>query len=370
MSRILYRAKSARGADVADYVEAASAVEARDKLAAAGMTDIVLLQSPDIAALSNAPLPGLTQKQQARLRADLMEKPGLATALRGMIRINRVGLFVVFVLLVLGVWRQNLPLLAIAATLLLLPFGIFFWKRRHLDRYQRLMKAYARGQWDEVRKLAPLLRSATTSKLLSFDLDVRLACIEAREGRLASAVQGMQHWKNALANAPGIYEARLASVHNAARDYAGYLDLMEQAAELGKQDPSRLIDVALAHVKFGNAARAQAILDGLDVTLLPPLAPKFIVFAYGLLRLRAGEPDDALPHLRTATEGFLESSLQSPAAWTALAICSGYHAVTLARSGRPDAARQMIADVLPIINVHGEQPLLDMLQHEVLNIAA
>ena len=268
MSRILYRAKFARGADVADCVEAASAVELRDKLATAGMTDIVLLQSPDIAALSNAPLPGLTQKRQARLRADLMDKPGLATALRGMIRINRVGLLIVFVLLVLSVWRQNLPLLAIAATLLLLPFGIFFWKRRHRDRYQSLMKAYARSQWDEVRKLAP------------------------------------------------------------------------------------------------------TILDGLDVALLPPLAPKFIAFANGSLRLRAGEPDEALPYLRTATEGFLESSLQSPAACTALAICSGYHAVALARSGRSDAARQMIADVLPIINVHGEQPLLDMLQHEVLNIAA
>ncbi|HTD29798.1 MAG TPA: hypothetical protein VK660_10455 [Xanthomonadaceae bacterium] len=369
MSRILYRAKSAQGTDVADYVEASSASEAREKLVAAGMREISLLQSPDIAAMSNAPLLGMTSQQQALLRAELMEKPGLATALRGMIRINSSILLLAVALLAFAAWRQDLPLIVVATIMLLLPFGLFFWKRRHANRYQSLMKAYARGQWDEVRRLASLLRDVTHNKLLPWDLDVRLACIEARQGRLDTAVAGLDRWRSELAPAGGMFTARLASVYSAAGDYETYLKLMEEAAALGKQDPSRMVDVALANAKFGNAARAEDILRHLDARLLTPLAPKFVALVQGLLCLRAGQPDKALPLLQTATAGFLESSLKSPAAWVALAICSGYYALALARTGEKQAAQGVIVDVMPILLVHGEKPLLDMLQRDVLEPA-
>lgn len=369
MSRILYRAKTPRGQDVADFVEASSAAEAMSKLVGMGLQDIVLLQSPDLAAF-NVTLPGITPQQHARLRAEFMEKPGLATALRGVIRINAPILFVGAAGLAWGAWRQFPVTATLGAAVLLFPFVAFFWKRRYLDRYQALQKAYARGQWDEVRRLAAMLRSATNNALLPCDLDVRLACIDARQGRLDAAVAGLAKWKSQLADkAPGMFEARLASVYFAAGNYPEYVKLMEEAAELGKQDPSRLVDVALANAKFGDARKAENILDALDVKLLPPIAQKFIALVGGVLGLRAGHADTAARDLKVATEGFFESSLKSQASWVALAISSGYYAVALARCGKQGEARQVVAPVLPILLVHGEKPLLDMLQKDVLEAA-
>ena len=366
VSRILYRAKTSRGQEVADFVEASSAAEAMNKLVAMGLKDVVLMQSPDIAAF-NVALPGITPQQHARLRAEFMAKPGLATALRGVIRINAPILFIGAAGLAWGAWRHFPVTATLGAAVLLFPFVAFFWKRRYLDRYQALQKAYARGQWDEVRRLAAMLRSATNNPLLPWDLDVRLACIEARQEHLQAAVASLDPWKSKLATtAPGMFEARLASVYFAAGDYVEHLRLMEAAAELGGQDPTRMVDVALANAKFGDADKAAKILATLDMKLLPPIALKFIALVNGVLRLRAGEPGQAVPDLQAAAEGFLEMALQHQAAWVGLAISSGYYAVALARCGKQSEARQVVAPVLPILFVHGEKPLLDMLQKDVL----
>jgi tetratricopeptide (TPR) repeat protein len=299
-----------------------------------------------------------------------MDKPGLATALRGVIRINAPILFAGAAILAWGAWRHHPVTAVIGAAALLFPFTVFFWKRRHLDRYRALQMAYARGQWDEVRRLATMLRTVTNNALLPWDLDVRLACIEARQGRLQAAVAGLEPWRPELAGkAPGMFEARLASVYFAGGDYAEHVRLMEQAAELGGQDPSRLVDVALAHAKFGDPRRAEDILYALDVKLLPPIAHMFISLINGVLRLRADQPDKAIPELRAASEGFLKTSLQSPSGWVGLASSSGYMAVALARCGKRDEAQLAVSTVLPILLVHGDKPLLDMLQKEVLEAA-
>jgi hypothetical protein len=370
MSRILYRARTARGSDVADFVEAGSAAEAMKLLGDRGLKDIVLLQSPDIAAF-NQPLPGLTQKQHARLRAEFMAKPGLATALRGTTRVN--GPILLFGAFGLGggLWWHLLDMAVLGAAALLFPYAAFFWKRRHLDRYQALQKAYARGQWDEVRRIAPMLRKVTNNPLLPWDLDVRLACIEAKQGNLDAALAGLDGWKPKIAvKAPGMFEARLASVNLAAHDYAGYVRLMEQAAELSGQDPSRRVDVALANAKFGDAAKARDIVEHLDMKLLTPLAHKFVAFIKGLLALRAGRPEEAVAALQASTQSFFELALRTQVAWVGVAISSGYYAVALARCGQRAEAQRAIADTLPILLVHGEKPLMDMLQDEVLQKAA
>lgn len=370
MSRILYRARDARGADVADFVEADTAADAMRILVGMGLKDIVLMQSPDIAAFNQAP-PGVTTQQYARLRAEFMDKPGIATGLRGTARVNWPILAVGAVALAAGVWWQ-LPFTAtFGVAVILFPFVLYFWKRRHLDRYQALQKAYARGQWDEVRRIAPMLRAVTNNSLLPWDLDVRLACIEAKQGRLDAALASLDAWKPKIAaKAPGMFEARVASVHAAAGDYAGHVRLMEEAAELSGQDPSRRVDVALANAKYGDADRARDILYHLDEKLLPPLGHKFIVFVKGILALRDHRTTQAVNDLQAATQGFYELSLQTPAAWIGVAISSGYYAVALARSGQRDQAQRAVADTLPILLVHGEKPLMDMLQDEVLQKAA
>jgi len=370
MSRILYRAKSARGDDVADFIEASSAAEAMSKLAGRGLKDIVLMQSPDIAAF-NQPLPGMDPQVYARLRAEISEDRSLKAALGRVVRYNASLLAVGAAALAAGLWLRLLPLSLVGGALFVYPFAFFAVKHRHLNNFQALLKSYARGQWEEVRRLAPALRNATDNALLPWDIDVRLACVEAHQGRLDAAVASLEHWRPQIAaKAPGMFEARLASVYSAARDYDTFVRLMEQAAELGRQDPSRMVDVALAHARFGDLRRARDVLDSVDVKLLTPTGQKFVTYVKGILLVREGHPELAIPDLRTATDGFLELSLKSSAGWVALAMSSGYLAVALARCGQRDEAQAVIAPVLPILLVHAEKPLMDALQDDVLQRAA
>ena len=180
MSRILYRARTPDGQPLADFVEAKTAAEAMQLLEARGLHEIVLMQSPDIAAF-NTITSGLTPRQHAQLRAEFMDRPGIATGLRIVVRHNAAPLAVGAAFLGFGAWKGSIPAAAVGLVLMLAPFALYFWKRRHLDRYHALLKAYARGQWNDVRRLAKLIRAGSDRELLLWDIDVRMACIEARE---------------------------------------------------------------------------------------------------------------------------------------------------------------------------------------------
>jgi tetratricopeptide (TPR) repeat protein len=221
------------------------------------------------------------------------------------------------------------------------------------------------GNWNEARRLAVQLRNAPGGELLKFDLDVRLATIQARQGDLSGGLASLEKWRGSDAKAPGMFEARLASVHSAAGDHQGYIALMERAAELSKNDPSRLIDVALAHARFGDAEKAQATMAQIDTSLLPPVAGSFIDWIFGLLHLRAMELDDATAHLRAAALGFRQLAYKSAAGWTSLALAAAHCAAAEAQQGRRDEARKSVDGLERIIAVHADPALLKTLHDQL-----
>jgi len=368
MTKILYKAKSADGQPVADFVDADTVAEAKEKLVSSGLTEIVFLQAPQTAVLSQESIPEDPQKQReyAELRARMQEHPGLSTGLVAVLQRVRLYLLLFVVLLAFAVWRGYAWLIVLALIGLALPFAIFLWNRRHLDRYQRLLRANAWGDWDSVKSLAAQLRGAPTlSQLLQFDLDVRLAQIRARDGDIAGAVSSLEKWRDADAKAPGLFESRLASVHSAGRDYTGYIQMMERAAELSRNDPSRLVDVALANARFGSAEKARATIALVDTSLLPPLAGSFIDWIHGLLHLRAGAFEDATVRLHASTLAFGERALKSAAGWVAFAIVASHCALAQVRGGSPAQARQTLDGLTHIVAVHADPSLLRMLRNEL-----
>jgi hypothetical protein len=369
MTKILFKATSAAGQPVADFVDADTVAAAKEKLVASGLTDIVFMQAPQTAVLSQESIPEDPQKQReyAELRARMQEHPGLITGLVAVALRVRLYLLPFTVLLVFSVWRSNALLIVLALLGLALPFAIFLWNRRHLDRYQRLLRANAWGDWDTVKSLAAQLRKAPpmTSQLLQFDLDVRLAQIQARGGDIAGAMNSLEKWRDADAKAPGLFESRLASVHSAGRDYAGHIRMMERAAELSRNDPSRLVDVALANARFGSAEKALATIAQVDTSLLPPVAGSFIDWIHGLLHLRAGAFAEAVVRLHASTAAFRERALKSAAGWVAFAIAAAHCALAQARDGQAAQAKQTLEGLTHIVVVHADPSLLRMLQKEL-----
>lgn len=364
MAQVLYSAKDRQGKAVDGFVEAVSARAAREQLENAGLTQIVLHQDPALGGTDARQLEGLNPAQLrdlARISIAAMRRPGLVSLLRDVAWLNRWWLAVDLGLIAWGIVGDTLWPLLTGAILFLWPFVAAIWNYRHSGRYNALLRAFAVGEWAQVRELARKLRPFSDRvENLGFDLDLRVAWIAARNGRLHEALVAVENWRDQLAVQPGLFEQRVAPLFYAAGDRQGFLRGMTEAHAAAPDEPSRTVDLALAHARFGDPAQARRLLDRVDLKLLPSFGTGFVAWTEGLILLRQQEPG-ALDRLTEAVSAFLALSA-NPAVWTALAFCTCDHAVALSLAGRKDRARAELARVWPILQAHGDRALLRMLE--------
>lgn len=367
MAKILYSAVTAEGSKTEGYVDALSAEAAREQLHRQGLRDVVLHQE---VAMAQDPteLAGLSEQQArelARFSLRLRENPGLSTALAETARRSKWWLLG-DALIIVAAWQMGLySTVAVGLLVAAAPFAMTAWGWRRVDHYQQLLREHAVGNAQAVQALAAQLRPVSRhSAALDFDLDVRLASLTARAGDLPGALKTVQAWQARLADQPGLYEARVSTVHMAAGDAEGFVRLMGEAYERSGRDPSRGLDHVLAQARFGDAVQAQALLEGIDISLLPPMAKGFLPWARGLLQARRGDAQAVQP-LGQAVSELLQMANQ-PAIWTVLALCSADHALALARSGDPERARQQVAKVWPVLQAHAYPALLQALHAQGL----
>ena len=368
MAKVLYTAKDRHGKPIQGFVEAASVHQARDQLINGGMTDVVLHQDPILGA-GGRHLEGLDPAQLrdlAKITLSAMRKPGVATTLADTAYMNRWWLAVDAVIVAAGLAIGSRWTVVTGAVLAALPFAIALWSYRHGGRYNAMLKAFAVGDWKQVERLVALLRPASRNvDQLPFDLDMRLAAIAARQGRLAEALASLEPWREKLALQPGLFEQRVAAIHYAGEDRAGYVRLMAEAHAMAPQEPSRTVDLALAEARFGDAGRAAELLATVDASLLPPYAGGFIAWIDGLSRLRLQQPG-GLERLSEGVASFLRLAPGQPAVWSSLAFCTCDHAMALSMAGRQDEARRQLREVWPILRAHADSALLRLLKADGL----
>jgi hypothetical protein len=369
LAHLLYSAKDRDGKAIQGFVEDASNLEARQRLLADGMTEVVLHQDPAIGATDPKQLQGLNAKQLrefARVAIGAMEKPGVATLLRDVVVVNRWWLAFGLALLAIGIVFRSPWLVVFSAALALFPFALALWSFRHGGRYIALVKAFSLGNWAEVERLAAQLRDFSRSmQEMELDIDMRLAALRVRSGgRLEEIVASLEPWRGRLTAQPGMFEQRLAIVHHYAGDRAGFVRLMEAGHALAPQEHSRALDHALAQARYGDATRAAQLLAAADASLLPPFAVPFVHWIDGMAKLRTQQAG-GLEQLDAAVAAFLKLASQ-PATWVSLAFCTCDHAVALSMAGRKEDARRELAEVWPIVRAHADADLLRMLQADGL----
>lgn len=363
MPHLLYTAKQPDGRPARGFVEADGVASARRKLAEQGLQNIVFHQdasvSEDSAALAR--LSDAEVDDLARLKLQVMREPGLKTVLLEVARRNRIGLLVDGLMLGWGLWTGNVLMVAIATTLAISPFALTAWRHRHADRYQAFLRAHALGDVARARQLAAQLRAVgSQARNLAFDLDVRLAGFQAREGQLDQALASLAPWRERMAGQMPLFETRLASVHAAAGDRAGFVAAMARGHALASDDPSRTLDLALAEARFGDVDRAQTLLDRVDPALIPAHGAGFVLWARGMCLVRQGQPAGAAT-LGLAVAEFLKLGARV-ASWTALAFCVADHALALATAGRQDEAKRELGMVWPVLQAHADKTLMQMLR--------
>lgn len=368
MAQLLYSATDRHGKPVNGFVEAPSVHAAREQLANGGMTDIVLHQDPALGGADTRGIEGLNPAQMrelARLSIAAMHKPGLLQLLRDVARMNRWWLLVDLGFFAWGWIVSSRWLMVMGIVLAAWPFAAAAWSYRHGGRYNALLRACAIGDRPRIRELAAKLRAVSGRvEHMAFDLDLRVAWIAARDGRLHESLASIEHWREPLAVQPGLFEQRVAMLYYAAGDRQGCVRLMEQAHAAAPAEPSRALDLALVHARFGDPARAQGLLDAIDVSLLPSFAAGFVGWTRGMVLLRQRQPG-ALEQLSQGLSAFLALA-SNPAVWTSLAACTCDHAVALLQAGRKDQARQQLARVWPIVEAHADPALLRMLRADGL----
>jgi tetratricopeptide (TPR) repeat protein len=366
MTQLLYSAKDQRGRNKAGLIDAGSAGDALEKLRAAGLTDIELHDEPSAAAQRTDRL-GLSGKEAARLaefelrvRRNLGLTPVLAeVARRGWLWIAVVSAVTLWALL-----AQHPVVAGIGVLLLGLTFGLPAWGFRHARHYDGLLRAFSVGDWKRCEELIGALRGGTQPENLRYDLDVREAAIRATRGDTAQVLAALEKWRaSSAASSPGLFETRVADVYHAAGDYPSFLREIRKAYEALPDDPSKQLDLALAEARLGDPSAADDLLQNLNAAGVPVHGRPFIHWTRGFIALRRGEPS-AQSELGQAVAGFLEYEA-NPAMWTALGMCAGAYALALARDGRSEQAKEILERVSPILMVHGDKPLLEMIQAEV-----
>ena len=359
MPKILYKGRNAQGEAVTGYVDAPTAAQAVAQLKTSGLADVELHESPGIAARHGDRL--VTDARQAAFLLRMREKPGLATLLAEVARRSRGTLLLDVVLILAGVAFRQAWLAAAGLAALLLTFGLPIWRHRYTRWYRGFLRAMAYGEWREARTLFERFRGGRHPANVESQMPFYDARLRVHEGEaLATVLERLETSRSAFT--PEQFNARIASVHIAAKDYDGYVACMRAAAEAAPDDPSRQVDHALANARLGDLELAKQILARIDMEALEVHGRPFVHWARGLVELRNDRPG-ARESLQNGVDGFLKIS--SPAALGSLALCSGACAIAMQRAGDAAGAKAMATRVWPLLKVHADPRLRAELEREV-----
>lgn len=367
MPKLLYSAKGANGQPTEGIVDADTAQAARERLEAQGLSAVVLYNAPGY-AIDEAEVAGLGDRELrelAKLRLAVMARPGLVPALLEMVRQQRVWLGLGVAVVLYGAYADKPVWMWVGIAAVLLPFVVMLWQWRHVGRHNQMLKAFALGRWAEVRRLSKLLltRRANTAGM-SFEFVLRQAYCDVRERTLQKALARVQPWREKLADQPGLFEMRVATLYHAAGDWPNFIAMHEASLVPLPGDPSRMLDLALAHARHGDVDRAAELLASVEKSLLPPWGAGFVHWTEGLIQFRSKQPQ-AGTTLGLAVAEFLKLSHQ-PMVWTALALATADHAIALKDAGLGAEARQAMAQVWPIVKAHAHQAQLRLYETEGL----
>lgn len=364
MAQILYRAKDDRGQAATGVIEADGVAQARELLQAKGLHDVVFQQEAafgiDVQAIAASTGTDVQRIAEAAVR--FIERPGYATLFGEVWRNSKLptlgfGAFAAF-----SLWKGS-PLWAVGAlAIAALPYAMAWWSFRRAQGYEQFLRAHSLGQWDALPALADRLRDLPqTTDPLRFELDLRCAYARIKQGSpLETELARLEAdgWPQRLAAQPGAYDAQVAVLHAAAGQPQGLIEGMRAAVQASQNEPARAMDLALSLARCGDVDEAQRVIEGVDISLLPPYASGFVAWTKGLIAMRQGEAT-GLALLGEAVRDLLTLAPRHPASWISLALCTADHARLLRDAGRIDEARQSVASVWPILRVHAPADVLD-----------
>ena len=235
-------------------------------------------------------------------------------------------------------------LAVLGAAMLLFPVYHYVRWGRRTARYTDHLRAYALGDWARTQALIDQLRAdpaLTVLEQMQADLRYRDACLRARRGQLAEALADVASLRDTVHGEGGLFESRVASMHDHAGDIAGYLRGMHDAWIASGKGQVFQLDLAFAHARLGDAAEARTLLAGVDRDTLSTHHQPIATAVDGVLALRDGDPGAGANLLADAARDLRQ--FDNPVFWAYRGIIAGHLALALADTGHASEARAVLA---------------------------
>ena len=355
-----FRATSPKGERVANRVEAESVKAAIAQLEQRGYSAIQLLDDETSAVKINDPSSRRRLQFSTREEEALRRKKTFAG--RTLWSFGKSWWIWGPLLAWLGLawWRSGWASPALPAALLLTFVIWFAWATVPSVFYEQALQASVWCRWREVERwMGWMARWQYWFKtpMPEHELLFRTATAMAGQGRLDEGLRRVAPLARDTRLAPGFYQARLASLYFAAKDFATMARLQEEARMLNPS-PSSVIDLATTQARWlGDAKSAQKLLAGVDVKALPPSAQAFFGYCQGVIALAQGQPVTAAKHLAEALES-ARAIAGVPLVQSLVLDARAHYGLALAAMGRPDEAKPHLNAAYPLLKAREDVQLI------------
>jgi hypothetical protein len=207
-------------------------------------------------------------------------------------------------------------------------------------------------------RFARFLRKFMVTGIPDKELDIREGTALAAQGRLAEGLALVEKYRGHPDVAEYLFLARVSALYAAAGQYDRVVALLEESAAKGPGGVSEWIDLAMARIRWQHdAAGARAALARIEGKEIPALAQAVRLLVEGAIHLEEGDDLRALEYFRAGLNK-LSAAGGTVLIHVAIAEARAGSAIALARLGRKDAARQLLATERPLLEARKEKDLL------------
>lgn len=369
MKQYLFSATSPDGRKVHERIVAGNLDQARYALELRQYRDIEFMTDENVADISRANLSGLKlpavppELWTAEDEVQSHRRRGLGQKLLWAAK-QHAPIFAALAVWALVKLHNGRPygLAAWAAFLALPLYGLWFIRLvLPIAVFQLILEAAVWHDWKRLRRLvgfARVLKKFFTTAIPDKELDIREATSWAAEGRLADGLLLVEKYRGHPDVSDYIYLARLSGVYDAAGQHDRAVALMEEAAAKGPGGVSEWIDVALARIRRKHdAPGARAALEKIEGKEVPALAQAFRLLVEGMIATEERDDLRACEYYRAGLDK-LQATAGSPLIQGLIAESRAGMAISLARLGKPDVARKILAKERPLLEARKETALL------------
>ena len=369
MPSYLYSANAPDGRKIHERIEAASLDQARSALELYKYSDIEFLtdeNGSDIAraARSGTDVPAIDPAGwTAEDEVQVHRHRGLVQKLWWVFKKHAV-IFAALAIWNVTSWRGGRPLIWLDwVGFIATPLYCLWFIKLVLPMvlFQLILEASVWHDWIRLRRFirwARQLRRFMVTGIPDNELDIREAQSLAAEGRLAEGLQLVEKYRGHPDVAEYVFLSRVAGIYEAAGQYDRTVALFEESAARGPGGVSEWIDLAMARVQLlHDAAGARTALQKIEGRELPALAKAFRLIVEGTI---AGEERDDLRACESYRAGLakLQATSGNPLVLGLVAEVRAGLAISLARLGRKELARKILAGSRPLLEARKEAGLL------------